>query len=691
MIRVSVRPRDLLRPFLRIRARFRTDERAWNLALVTAAGVLGAVAALVVRSGGALIQSLAFFRADEPLGVARALGFPMIVLGPAAGGLAAGVLVAFLQRGKAGGEGTSEIMEAVSLKGSARLDLVRTLRKSLASVLLNATGGSVGREGPIVQIGAAAASRLGSALKVPIERRRVLIGCGVAAGMAAAYNAPVGAAMFVMEIVHGNFALEIFGPVALAAVTSTMVSWGFFGSEPLYAVASEHAPPLLSLPLFALLGALVAGAGLLLRGAIETSERLFRRVPLPIWAKMGIGGLVVGLLAWRIPEVWGNGYDGVREVLNGGVVAKLLVPLLLAKIVATAASLGSGGSGGVFTPALLVGAAGGALFGVGVEALFPGLGVPAVFWPLGGMSAAIASTAFAPITALIMVFEMCQNYGAVMPLALVTTTATWVARQLRRDSIYTESLRRRGVDFDVAFEQMAIASLRAEDLIRTDPITVRSSAPLGEVLDRFSESRQTAIYVLSPEEKLVGAIDLRDAFQVAGEAALRESLVAADLVRDVERVTPRTPLDEVMRRFSQLELAQLPVVREGDPDALVGTVARRDVVHALDREVLRRRMVLARYLGASVPGDQDQGRRSGDLTIREMVAPRDWVGRAIETSDPYGKHGVFVLSLRRGEGPAAKESSPVPPDLVVQEGDRLVLLGPAAALDAISPVEVSGP
>ncbi|HEX6850699.1 MAG TPA: chloride channel protein [Candidatus Polarisedimenticolaceae bacterium] len=681
-----IRPRDLLRPLLWTRRRFRTDERGWSVALVVAAGGLGALAALAVRSGGLAIQSLAFSSADEPLAVARGLGLPMIVLAPAAGGLAAGLLAWYLRRGKAGGgEGTSEIMEAVSLKGTARLDLARSLKASFGSVLLNATGGSVGREGPIVQIAASAASRLGSALQVPVERRRVLIGCGVAAGMAAAYNAPIGAAMFVMEVVHGNFALEIFGPVVLAAVTSTMVSWGFFGSGPLYPVPAEHAPTLLSLPLFALLGALVAWAGLVLRGAIEASEKTFAKLRLPIWARMALGGAIVGLVAAWIPEVWGNGYDGVREVLSGSIAAKVLLPLALAKIIATAVSLGSGGSGGVFTPALLVGAASGALYGLGIDALFPGLAVSPVFWALGGMSAAIAATTFAPITALIIVFEMCQNYGAVMPLALVTTTATWVARQLRRDSIYTEALRRRGVDFDVAFEQMAIASLRAEDLVRTDPLTVRVDARLREVLDRFSQSRQTAIYVLGIDGRLVGAIDLRDAFQVAGEAALRESLVASDLVRDVARVTPRTPLDEVLRRFSQLELAQLPVVATDDPDQLVGTVARRDVVQALDREVLRRRMVLAQYLGARVPSPEVGSRRSGDLTIREIRPPEGWLGQTLQQADPYGRHGVFVLAIRKETADGPKEISPAPPDLRLEETDAVVLLGPAAALDRLAP------
>jgi len=665
---------------LAVRRRFRQDERLYAVGLTLAVGALGALAAVGVRYASVLVQWLVLHDRHEPLAAARALGFPMIVIIPAAGGLLYGLLMK-LFRPSSGGEGTSEIMEAVSLSGSARLDLPRSFTKSVASVVLNALGGSVGREGPIVQLASAGASRLAEALRVPLERRRVLIGCGAAAGMAAAYNAPIGAAMFVMEIVHGNFALEIFGPVVLASVTATMVSWGAFGSGPLYPVPLAASPSLLALPLFALLGALVAWTGVVFRSGVEVSERIFKATRLPLAARTALGGLVVGLLAWWIPEVWGNGYDGVREVLAATIAPAVLLPLLLAKIVATSSSLGSGGSGGVFTPALLIGAAAGAVFGLGASIAIPALHVEPVFFVLAGMTAAIASTTFAPITAMIMVFEMCQNYGAVMPLAVVTVTATWVARSLRRDSIYTESLRRRGVDFDVAFEQMALASLRAEDLIRKEPLAVPHDAPVADVLDLFARSRGTAVYVMK-DGRLIGAIDLRDAFQVADASRRRDSLTAADLVRDVPRVTPQTSLDEVLRRFSQLELAQLPVVSLHDPDHLLGSVARRDVVSALDREVLRRRMLLAQYLGASVPSEFG-ARRGGDLAIDEHPVPRSWVGQTLQQIDAYRKTGLFVLAVKPDGPPPREEITPVPIDYNFKEGDRIVLLGSKSALDVV--------
>lgn len=267
-----------------LRRNFRQDDRTYAVGLTLAVGVWGACVAVAVRYFGLAVQWIVLHDAHEPLRAARALGFPMIVVIPATGGLLYGLLVRLFKTG-ASGEGTSEIMEAVSLTGSARLDLPRSLKKSTASVVLNALGGSVGREGPIVQLASAGASRLAQALRVPLERRRALIGCGAAAGMAAAYNTPIGAAMFAMEIVHGNFALEIFGPVVLASVTATMVSWGAFGSAPLYPVPFVHAPSLAALPLFALLGAVVAWTGVVFRGGVDVSERLFRKIHLPLEAR----------------------------------------------------------------------------------------------------------------------------------------------------------------------------------------------------------------------------------------------------------------------------------------------------------------------------------------------------------------------------------------------------------------------
>jgi CBS domain-containing protein len=235
----------------------------------------------------------------------------------------------------------------------------------------------------------------------------------------------------------------------------------------------------------------------------------------------------------------------------------------------------------------------------------------------------------------------------------------------------------------MAFEQMALVSLRAEDFIRTDPQTVRADAPMGEVLDRFTESRATAIYVLDAGERLRGAIDLRDAFQVAGAPELRESLVALDLVRDVPRVTKKTPLDEVMRRFSHLELAQLPVVDQNAPDRLVGSVARRDVVQALDQEVLRRRLVLAQYLGGTVSETDAGARRAGDLRIEERPAPTRLVGLSLLEADPFHTLGLYVLAVKRPEEDGVRELSPPPADLVVRTGDLWVLLGPAAAFAAL--------
>jgi CIC family chloride channel protein len=539
---------------LALRRRFRQDDRAYGIVLTLAVGALGALAAVGVRYVGLAVQWIVLDAHERPR---RAGDRVQSRADPAAGGvlytLSSGCSAPPRREPRDHGGGVA--WPARPTSGSV---------KSVASVVPGAMGLRRAR-GPIVQLASAGASRLAQALRVPrAEARAHRRGGGDGGGVQRA----IGAAMFVMES-STETSLEIFRPVVLASVTAThgLVGRSDHAALP---VPLVPAPALVALPLFALLGALVAWTGLVFRGAVEVAERFFKRIPLPLEARAASGGLVVGLLAWWIPEVWGNGYDGVREVLAGMIAPAVLIPLLIAKIAATSSSLGSGGSGGVFTPALLIGAAAGGVFGLGAEIVLPGLHVAPVFFVLAGMTAAIASTTFAPITAMIMVFEMCQNYGAVMPLAVVTVTATWVARGLRRDSIYTESLRRRGIDFDVAFERMALASLRAEDLIRTNLLTVGADAPVsGSALAR---SRGAAVYVA--RRRLVSA-RLRD---VPGRGRLGATASRRSICGDV-RASAATPLDGPRRCSSSWRGCPSPSTT---PTTSSGA-SHADVVSALDR------------------------------------------------------------------------------------------------------------
>jgi CIC family chloride channel protein len=365
---------------------------------------------------------------------------------PAVGGLCAG-LVGLVTARSTGGHGVGAILETVAL-GRGRLSLRVTLWKSLASFLALVTGGSLGREGSIVQFGASAGAAAGAHLGVDPKRTRALVAAGTAAGFAAAYNTPLAAVLFVVEIVTGLATFEVVLPVVVATMVSTAATRAAVGGGPIYGARTFALASNAEFVAYLALGALAGVVGPAFLASLGAGERAFRASRLPGPARGALGGLGVGLLACALPEVTGNGYEAIQLILDGRVPVALFGVLLVAKALATVSSVSSGSPGGIFTPTLFLGAALGGLVGTGVQAL------PAVFghgtatgsYALVGMAALTAATTHAPLMAAVLVFELSGDYAIVLPLLLSTVTATLVARALRRDSVYTEDLRRRGVD-----------------------------------------------------------------------------------------------------------------------------------------------------------------------------------------------------------------------------------------------------
>lgn len=363
---------------------------------------------------------------------------------PALGGLAAGVLSLAIARRPAGGVG--DVMEAVAL-GRTRLSMLVTVVKSAASWCAIVCGGSVGREGPLIQFGGAAGQDIGDRFRLDASHRRVLIAAGTAAGFAAAYNTPLAAVVFVLEIVTGIVVVETVLPTLVATVIATMLTRAAVGAGPIYGKREF---------LLTSAGELVAYAGIGIAAAlvafgftrlVSLAERAFRRRWLPMpWRPM-LGGIGAGAIIVGLPMVAGNGYEPLNAVLDGSLPIGLVAMILFAKCLATALSVGSGSPGGVFTPTLLIGGCTGYLAGAGLQALGLEVGPPGGY-ALIGMAAAIASATHAPLMAAVLAFELSGDYAVVLPLVLATAVATAIARSLGRDSIYTAELRERGVSWE---------------------------------------------------------------------------------------------------------------------------------------------------------------------------------------------------------------------------------------------------
>jgi CIC family chloride channel protein len=373
------------------------------------------------------------------------------LLVPALGGLLAGSVALAVSRATRG-QGVGDVMEAVAL-GRGHLSMRTTLLKSLGSWLAIVSGGSIGREGPLIQFGGTLGSTVARLFRVDDTRARSLMAAGTAAGFAAAYNTPLAAVLFTLEVVTGVVALDAIVSTLAATALATAITRAVIGGGPIYqqrgfALASQG--ELVAHVVLGILGALTAQAFMRLLSGTET---FFVRVKLPQPWRAGLGGLLVGGLATVLPQVTGNGYEPLNAMLDGTVPLTLVLWLLLAKAVATTASVSSGSPGGVFTPTLLLGAAVGMAFQAVLASLFgpSAIGSPGAY-ALVGMAATTAAMTHAPMMAAVLVFELSGDYAIVVPLLLATAVATVLSRAMRADSLYGAELRRRGVAWEVTLD-----------------------------------------------------------------------------------------------------------------------------------------------------------------------------------------------------------------------------------------------
>jgi CIC family chloride channel protein len=371
------------------------------------------------------------------------------LLAPAIGGLLAGSLGILVARAPAG-QGVADVMEAVVL-GRVRLSMRVTLLKSLSSWLAIASGGSLGREGPLIQLGGAAGKWLSDRLQLSMTRTRVLIAAGTAAGFAAAYNTPLAAVLFVLEVVVGVVALDTVVPVLIATVVATLVTRAVVGEGPIYGQRAFQLSSPAELLAFGGLGLFVAVGAQGFMRLLSFGEQLFRRPWLkPPW-RSALGGLLAGMLVAVLPEVAGNGYEPLNAILNGSFAVGFTLLLLVGKCLATTASVSSGSPGGVFTPTLLLGGGLGFVYATALSHFGVGLGA-AGGYALVGMAAATAATTHAPMMAAVMAFELSGDYAIALPLVLATALATAISRRMRSDSIYGAELRQRGVAWQITLD-----------------------------------------------------------------------------------------------------------------------------------------------------------------------------------------------------------------------------------------------
>ncbi len=546
-------------------------------------GIGGAVSGVAFRISVRLVQRALTGSSTELVETAAALPWWARIAVPTIGGACAGALLwagARVLRSMR----SVDYMEAVAV-GNGQLGGRAVLLQVASSFFSIGSGGSIGREGPMVQLAAMLASQVGRWTQVPVPRQRLLVACGAAAGIAAAYNAPIAGALFVAEVVLGSIAMESFGPLIVASVVSDAISRQLLGAGPVYQVPHINFGAPWELALFALLGIVLGHFAPTYLGALERARGAFRALQWPAPATLALGGLIVGVISVAVPEVWGNGYSVVNTMLNEQLTLQVLALMLAAKLVSTAASIGSGAVGGILTPTLFMGAALGAMFGAGLHRIDPHSLSQLSAYAVVGMGALLAATTHAPLTSILLIFEMTLDYDVVLPLMLACVTAHYVARiYLRGESIYTRSLRASTVEQDAEWRVRQISAL-----VRPPALVLQREEPLRSALARAPARGAQRAYVVDAEQQLVGELDLasirspRLANTSDGNPTVAQYMIAAPPV-----LTPDMLLGDALDVFIAHRARRLPVVAGNWSPVLLGEVSRHDLLLALQDRMTER-------------------------------------------------------------------------------------------------------
>jgi CIC family chloride channel protein len=576
-----------LKKSLSILGPLKNNEQAVLAVLATLVGLAGGFGAIGFRALIDLIQHLAYGSEGDLLELALSTPWYLRVWVPAAGGLVVGPLVYFFAR-EAKGHGVPEVMEAVALrKGVIRKRIV--LVKTLASAISIGVGGSVGREGPIVQIGSAIGSSIGQYLKISADRIRILVGCGAAAGIAATFNAPIAGSMFALEIILGDFGVATFSPIVISSVVATAVSRHFLGNTPAILVPSYQLVSAWELPIYVILGLFCALVAVAFTRTLYHTEDLFNQFKFPEYMKAVPGGLMIGVLALFFPHIMGVGYPAIDQALAGQLSWLFMFVLILCKIFATSITIGSGFSGGIFAPSLFLGAMAGGFFGTVAHVLFPEVTATPGAYSIVGMGAVVAGTTHGPLSAILILFEMTGNYRIILPLMIACIISSVAARQLFEDSIYTLKLARRGVNLRAGKEINVLSSIPVNEAMNAAVETIPENLPLGRLAERLFRSKYNSFPVVNNEGSLAGVISFLDYHDVLFDENLENLVIVKELAsQDVVTVSIDDNLYTALRKIASNDFSILPVVDSTDSKKLLGVLNRRDIMSAYNKAVVKK-------------------------------------------------------------------------------------------------------
>ncbi|MEE8604478.1 MAG: chloride channel protein [Candidatus Aminicenantaceae bacterium] len=637
--------------------------------LAVLVGLVAGFASILFKLMIQFFQNL-FWRAESIISVVATQPWYLTILIPAAGALLISPLIYYGAR-EAKGHGVPEIMESLVFRGG-RIRTKVVAIKALASSICIASGGSVGREGPIVQISSTIASSIGRLFRIQEKGLRTLVAAGAAAGIGATFNAPIAGALFAVEVLLGEFGIYSFSPIIVASVISTLTSRLVTGDFAAFTVPKYTLISVWEIGPYVLLGIVSGLVAILFIKVLYFFEDKFDDLRIHPLIKPILGGILIGVIGLKFSHIFGVGYESINACLTNNLGYLLALVLVFAKILSTSLTLGSGGSGGIFAPSLFLGAMTGNFIGSLFHQAFPSsISSPGAF-SLVGMGAVVAAATHAPITAIIIIFELTNDYKIILPLMLSCIIASFMTVGVHKESIYTMKLKRRGIIFSEGREVNILKSFAVKDFISHDYQLFINTERVGKIIDQAIGSKHHSFQIVDAENNHIGCFALNQLKNLLEEKDIVDSFVIAqDLAVTDIKLDYEDNLEKAMKIFGRTDVAEIAVLQNRK---FAGVVKRKDVIEAYNHEIIKREAAAGLVQKMKFTTDMQSFDFGTGYKLMEIDAPLAFWNKSLKELDLKAFHRIDVLLIKRKYPP---QTITIPSgDEVIRKGDRLIIAGP---------------